>query len=178
MLCWQKPEPGVIKLNVDGSRSGNSGKIGAGGVIRNDIGSWIKGFQVNLGIGDVLDAELWGLYYGLKLAIDNNMDNLEIESDSAILVKLVLDSDISVHPLGSIVSCCRALMGRLNLVSLKHIYRECNMVADSLAKNSLNHEHGVVEFDSPPVHSSQAFLADIDGIPRGRTVAVTTDDPI
>lgn len=69
----------------------------------------------------MFDAELWGLYYGLKLATDNNMDKLEIESDSAILVKLVLDSDISGHPLDSIVSCCRVLMDRLNLVSLNHI---------------------------------------------------------
>lgn len=40
-------------------------------------------------------------------------------------------------------------------------------MADSLAKNSLNHAHGVVAFDSLPIHSSQAFLVDIDGIPRG-----------
>lgn len=46
-------------MNIDGTRSGTSGKISAGGVIRNHCGDWIAGFQVNLGIGEILDAETW-----------------------------------------------------------------------------------------------------------------------
>lgn len=65
----------------------------------------LEGFQVNLGIGDVLDAETWGLLYGLKTAISCNIENLLVESDSAILVKLILHSDFSLHPLGSLLAC-------------------------------------------------------------------------
>jgi ribonuclease HI len=168
LLCWSKPPTGFFKLNIDGSRQGSSGKIGAGGVIRCSSGKWIKAFQANLGIGDVLDAETWSLFYGLKLALKCNIDHLLIESDSAILVKLILQSDTTLHPLGSLLACCSNLMNKIHTVSLKHIYRECNMIADSLAKNSINHEHGVIEFVCPPPHALQAFIDDSEDMTRPR----------
>lgn len=33
MLAWTPLDIGVLKLNVDGSRKGNTGSIGAGGVL-------------------------------------------------------------------------------------------------------------------------------------------------
>ncbi|KAK9939901.1 hypothetical protein M0R45_016581 [Rubus argutus] len=98
LLCWSKPPTSFFKLNIDGTRQGSSGKIGAGGVIRCSSSNWIKAFQVNLGIGDVLDAETWSLFYGLKLALKCSIDHLLIESDSAILVKLILQSDTTFTP--------------------------------------------------------------------------------
>ncbi|KAK9944849.1 hypothetical protein M0R45_010396 [Rubus argutus] len=171
-LCWSKPPAGTFKLNIDGTRQGSSGKIGAGGVIRCFSGSWINGFQANLGVGDVLDAETWGLFHGLKLALSCRIENIQVESDSAILVKLMLHSDITMHPLGTLLACCKDLMGKFHSISLKHIYRECNMVADCLAKNSINHEHGIIEFPQPPIHAQSALLDDAGEITRvRRTVA-------
>lgn len=57
-LAWESPENGGFKLNVDGSRRNSFGAISAGGVIRNSLGDWVGGFYVNLGIGQVLEAEL------------------------------------------------------------------------------------------------------------------------
>lgn len=45
MLAWKRPSIHVFKLNIDGTRSGASGKIGAGGVIRNYCGDWICWFS-------------------------------------------------------------------------------------------------------------------------------------
>lgn len=42
------------------------------------------------------------------------------------------------------------------------------MVADSPAKNSINHESGVVDFDNPPIHAAHAFLDDLEGVSRTR----------
>ncbi|KAL6130125.1 hypothetical protein ACLB2K_068506 [Fragaria x ananassa] len=86
MLSWKMPLLNFFKLNIDGTRATASGKIGAGGVIRNHAGTWIIGFQINLGVGEILTAEAWGLFYGLKLAVKLQISNLEVESDSAILV--------------------------------------------------------------------------------------------
>ncbi|KAL6199661.1 hypothetical protein ACLB2K_029444 [Fragaria x ananassa] len=61
LLTWKKPPENFYKLNVDGSRSSTSGKIGAGEVIRDHNGLWITGFQINLGIGAIVDAEAWRL---------------------------------------------------------------------------------------------------------------------
>ncbi|CAL8113803.1 unnamed protein product [Prunus armeniaca] len=48
---WHAPLPGFFNLNTDGSWKSDSGAIGAGGLIRNSAGNWIKGFSVNLGVG-------------------------------------------------------------------------------------------------------------------------------
>ncbi|KAL6145016.1 hypothetical protein ACLB2K_055705 [Fragaria x ananassa] len=57
MLSWKMPPLNFFKLNIDGTRATASGKIGAGGVIRNHAGTWIIGFQINLGVGEILTAE-------------------------------------------------------------------------------------------------------------------------
>lgn len=150
LLHWSKPPVGIYKLNTDGSRNGHSGKNGVGGVIRCSNSLWIKGFQVNLGIGEFLDAETWGLFYGLKQALNCHITHIDVETDSAILVKLVLENDVSLHPLSSLISCCKALMRSFQNIPLKHVYRENNMVTDCLAKQSLNHDYGIIEYENPP----------------------------
>ncbi|KAL6219553.1 hypothetical protein ACLB2K_007312 [Fragaria x ananassa] len=85
-LSWIKPVLGVHKLNVDGSRT-RAGDIGAGGIIRDSSGCWCGGFMVNIGAGEVLQAEAWGLFYDIQLALSMKIPKLEIESDSAVLIK-------------------------------------------------------------------------------------------
>ncbi|VVA34304.1 PREDICTED: ribonuclease [Prunus dulcis] len=89
-LTWDFPDTGVFKLNVDGSCKTASGNIGAGGgVLRDCSGNWIKGFSVNLGIGQILEAELWGLAFGLEMALDKGVSKITIEMDSALGVQLI-----------------------------------------------------------------------------------------
>ncbi|KAL6130766.1 hypothetical protein ACLB2K_069145 [Fragaria x ananassa] len=168
MFSWCKPPKNFYKLNIDGSRSSSSGCIGAGGVLRDHLGIWIDGFQVNLGTGEVLDAEAWGLFFGLRMVAMHNIVNLEIESDSVVLVQLMLKSDTGVHPLGSLLDSFSVMMSKLLNVSIKHIFRECNMVADALAKNSINHDLGLISFDVVPAHAIQAVLDDLAGVTRAR----------
>ncbi|KAL6203406.1 hypothetical protein ACLB2K_027106 [Fragaria x ananassa] len=61
---------------MDGSRN-RTGGISAGGVIRDHTGVWIGGFMVNIGVGEVLQAEAWGLFYGIQLALSLDIPNLE-----------------------------------------------------------------------------------------------------
>ncbi|XP_061993910.1 uncharacterized protein LOC133711840 [Rosa rugosa] len=77
MLSWLKPSPGHFKLNVDGSRT-HSGLIGAGGVIRDNDGNWTYGFMRNLGNGEVLKAEAWGLMTGLSIASHIGKKNIKL----------------------------------------------------------------------------------------------------
>ncbi|KAL6187932.1 hypothetical protein ACLB2K_039327 [Fragaria x ananassa] len=129
-----------FKLNVDGSRSSTSGKIGAGGLIRDQNGIWITGFQVNLGIGAIVDAEAWGIYYGLKIARNLNIMQLEAATFSTPTWRI------------------------LSLVT----FSECNMTADSLAKMSINHAPGLVILKEPPIHAASAYLDDLNDVPRAR----------
>ncbi|KAL6140699.1 hypothetical protein ACLB2K_058995 [Fragaria x ananassa] len=168
-LSWIKPVLGVHKLNVDGSRT-RAGDIGAGGIIRDSSGCWCGGFMVNIGAGEVLQAEAWGLFYGIQLALSMKIPKLEIESDSAVLVNLLQNSDMDVHPLGTIVLNCRAMMQHFDFVQIKHIHRERNMVADLLAKNSTLNAKGICIFNESPDLVTNALLDDIVGVTRCRTV--------
>ncbi|KAL6204896.1 hypothetical protein ACLB2K_022163 [Fragaria x ananassa] len=114
MLSWKRPPENFFKLNVDGTRTSPSGKIGAGGVIRNHCGDWIIGFHINLEVGEILDAEAWGLFHGLKLAVDLNIKNLVIESNSAVLVQLMQNSNFDIHPLGSPLCGCKNMMNKMD----------------------------------------------------------------
>ncbi|XP_050374546.1 uncharacterized protein LOC126792100 [Argentina anserina] len=116
MFSWVKPPEHCFKINVDGTRSGHSSKIA------------------------------WGMYYGLKLARDLNISNIEIEADSAILINLLQRSDLSLHPLGSLITDCHHLLSSMDNPKINHVFRECNMTADSLAKNSIKYAPGLIKF--------------------------------
>ncbi|XP_004305206.1 PREDICTED: putative ribonuclease H protein At1g65750-like [Fragaria vesca subsp. vesca] len=152
LLTWKKPSENFYKLNVDGFRSSTSGKIG---------------FQINLGIGVIVDAEVWGIYFGLKLARNLNIMHLEIESDSAILINLLQRVDLSCHPLGSLIVGCHFLSSNMENTKFSHIFRKCNMITDSLAKMSINHAPGLIILEEPPIHAVSAYLDDLNGVVRG-----------
>ena len=66
------PSLGFFKLNIDGSVRGNLGRANAGGLIRNSMGSWIRGFSRSIGITHSMAVELWALRDGFVLA--NNLN--------------------------------------------------------------------------------------------------------
>ncbi|KAI5352942.1 hypothetical protein L3X38_005834 [Prunus dulcis] len=92
------------KVSSDGGRKPALGYTGVGGLLRDHNGNWIKSFSVNLGVGSVIEAKLWGIFWGLHLAWEAGFRSVEKEW------------------------CC----------SVKHIFREQNFVADSLA--SMSHD--------------------------------------
>lgn len=46
-------------------------------------------FVVNLAQGHILEAEVWGLYFGLNLAVEKCITNLAIEMDAVVVVSFV-----------------------------------------------------------------------------------------
>ncbi|KAK3228990.1 hypothetical protein Dsin_000871 [Dipteronia sinensis] len=64
--AWVAPSEGWVKLSVDDSWDGESSIITAGRVLRNHKKEWINGFVMNIGVGNVLEAEVWGLFEGQR----------------------------------------------------------------------------------------------------------------
>ncbi|KAF7810986.1 reverse transcriptase [Senna tora] len=48
---WNPPNFGWWKLNCDGACSGNPGPFAIGGIIRDHMGNWVKGFSGYVGHG-------------------------------------------------------------------------------------------------------------------------------
>jgi hypothetical protein len=65
MVSLQQPNEGFVKLNVDGSFLGNSGRICFGGLIRNNNGDWLIGFSCYT-VGSNLFLEPLVIKFGLQ----------------------------------------------------------------------------------------------------------------
>uniref|UniRef100_A0A2N9IFC0 CCHC-type domain-containing protein n=1 Tax=Fagus sylvatica TaxID=28930 RepID=A0A2N9IFC0_FAGSY len=59
-IRWEKPSPGWVKLNTDGSSLVNLGIAGSGGLIRNSDGDWIMGFVRNIGTTGSVGSRVMG----------------------------------------------------------------------------------------------------------------------
>ncbi|KAK8600918.1 hypothetical protein V6N12_050763 [Hibiscus sabdariffa] len=66
--AWTPSVPGWVCLSVDGGMSLSSGKVRIGGPIRNVEDDWIVWFVKSIGFSNSLQAELWAIFEGMKLA--------------------------------------------------------------------------------------------------------------
>lgn len=149
-----------------GSQEVASMCTGARGVIRNTYGDWIGGFSVNLGQGKILEAEIWGLFFGFKLAKDKGISHLLVEMD--------VDVPVHCYPLTSLGTACCDLMNQFDSCALRHIYREQNHVVDGLATWSYNLDLRAFDFDFAPVWLSSRLVYNMFGVTRGRLVVVVS----
>jgi len=76
-----------IKLNVDGCSNGNLGTAGAGGILRDNLGTCCKGFAINIGICSSVKVEFWAVITGLELAWSLKIRRVILESDSSLVVQ-------------------------------------------------------------------------------------------
>lgn len=81
IVQWRPPSMNEIKVNVDGSCM-RSDQMAAGGLVQDANANWIVGFTFNIGTGNPLLAEIWGLYIGIKLAWQYGYTNVVVECDS------------------------------------------------------------------------------------------------
>ncbi|KAK2665244.1 hypothetical protein Ddye_003818 [Dipteronia dyeriana] len=134
--------------------------IAIGGVFRYYKKDWLGGFALNIGIGSVVEAELWGIFEGLKIAWKAGYKKIIMESDSKNVVML-LSSPLSLnHPLFHFIQDSILLMEKDWRCYMQHVYRECNRVANGMV--CLNHSLGLdtVWFDNPstPIVDHLIFL--------------------
>ncbi|CAB4284085.1 unnamed protein product [Prunus armeniaca] len=101
MMLATSPQGGVhlrLKMMLATSLQGGQWVCG---VIRASDGDWVSGFAANLGKGQILEAEVWGFFWGLKLAIDKGIRNLVVEMDSATVHFIHKPSLLAHHPLAA-----------------------------------------------------------------------------
>jgi len=58
VVGWKYPPQDWMKLNVDGYSKCNPGLTATGGLIRDCMGSWIRGFAINTGVCTSVRVEL------------------------------------------------------------------------------------------------------------------------
>ncbi|KAK4855144.1 hypothetical protein QYF36_004430 [Acer negundo] len=102
------------------------------------------------GKGTVLEAELWGIFDGLRFAWRVGYIRIVVKSDSHDAVVLLHYDIPRNHPLLSIIHACKELIKNDWVYFVKHIFRECNRVADGLPDLGHFLDLGISFFDAPP----------------------------
>ncbi|CAN1851753.1 Putative ribonuclease H protein At1g65750 [Linum perenne] len=168
LISWTPPPDDSVSINTDGSVLHLEGKAAAGGVLRNSHGSMIGAFSANLGICSIMRAELRAAEIGLHYAWSLGIKKVILQMDSLAAVNAIMgtpaDDMRHSHTLGEI----SRLRQRDWQVSVQHVFREANRVADLLAHLGHGKPLGTTFFNSAPSVIRYALFSDCTGtsIPR------------
>ncbi|KAK9988891.1 hypothetical protein SO802_029130 [Lithocarpus litseifolius] len=174
LVCWYKPQEGWFKLNLDGASLGNPEKVG-GGLIRDSYGRWIKGFMIYIGISTSIIAEFWALRDSLTLASQLGITHLAVELDAKVVVDLILSRKTPNSSYTSILNDCRYLLEQFQQIVIKHVFREANRGANSLAKGACSLTSDFVVVDVPPTPDLNVIVnSDANGLYSLRLIANTS----
>ncbi|KAF7844636.1 putative RNA-directed DNA polymerase [Senna tora] len=159
LVKWQSPEMGWFKVNVDGACSREAlERASCGGVVRDYMGRFIYGFSKNLGSCDALAAELWGVILGLNMAWELGIKKVVVEVDSTSAHQLVYAQNQEFHPYAALVTDIHLLLARNWEVSVCHVLREANCVADFFAKCAPRDTMDLLKFDQPPLEACDLMM--------------------
>ncbi|XVF35408.1 hypothetical protein REPUB_Repub18cG0142900 [Reevesia pubescens] len=113
-------------MNVDASINMQSRVSTAGGVLRDENGSWVAGFTYMVGITTILGAEIWGIYQGLLLRWNRGFRRVEIETDSLVASRKVTEKVYQFDTNGQLIRDIQELVQRNWNCKITHIFREAN----------------------------------------------------
>jgi ribonuclease HI len=127
------------RLYSDGACRGNPGIGGAGAVITDAAGNVVWEGKEFLGHCTNNIAEYKALILGLKGALTQGYNNLEVYLDSELLARQINGSyRVKNESLKSLMAEIRSLLSSLDAVQVKHVLRRHNEQADKLANLAID----------------------------------------
>jgi hypothetical protein len=134
-LMWQAPIGDVLKINIDGAYHAAQRKGGWGFVVRDRSGS-VRGSGAGVlpCVASAIQAEAHACTEAVYAAMTWGMVNVQIESDSQVLLRAIQSNDLDLTPEGVIYRDLRVLLQlNFNQVSFSFAPRACNNLAHCLA---------------------------------------------
>jgi ribonuclease HI len=127
------------RLYTDGAARGNPGPAGAGAVIVNPDGHIVAKVGKFLGESTNNVAEYTALILGLKRAKAMGIKELEVLSDSELMVKqLAGDYAVKADHLKPLHDEAKQLIGCFGWIAVRHIPREENTQADAMSNRAID----------------------------------------
>ncbi|MEW6407847.1 MAG: ribonuclease HI family protein [Patescibacteria group bacterium] len=129
----------MLKIFIDGGAVGNPGPAGAGMVIYDEKGKIIKKISEFLGKETNNQAEYHGLIFALIWAKELQAKQVEIYSDSELLVKQIKgEYKIKNKNIKPLFVVAKFLLQFFEKVLFFNIHREKNKEADKLVKMAIS----------------------------------------
>jgi probable phosphoglycerate mutase len=131
---------------VDGASRGNPGDAAYGVRVCSEDGTEIAAFGDFLGTRTNNYAEYSGLLAALAWAIDNGVSDLEIVSDSELMVRQMNGRyRVKSAKLKPLFEEARSRARRLDNFRIRHVLRHDNADADRLANHAIEERGPVIE---------------------------------
>ena len=127
------------RLFTDGGARGNPGPAAYGFVLESEDGTVLAAEGEAIGTATNNVAEYSGLIAGLEKAIELHVPQLEVVSDSELMVKQMRgEYRVKNEALRELYDEATALARRLGNVEYRHVKRAHNELADKLVNDALD----------------------------------------
>jgi ribonuclease HI len=129
----------AARLFTDGGARGNPGPAAYGFVLEGQDGTVLAAEGQAIGSATNNVAEYSGLIAGLRRALELGVEELEVVSDSELMVKQMRgEYRVKNEALRSLCVEANALARRLESVEYRHVRRAHNELADKLVNDALD----------------------------------------
>ncbi|CAN0898742.1 Putative ribonuclease H protein At1g65750 [Linum grandiflorum] len=156
MEVWWRPAlQGWVTVTSDGSFIPSSRHAAVGGAVQDWQGRLLGAYTANLGSCSITRAELRGAIESLRLAWQLGHRRVALQMDSKAALSILQAREEPSHQHASLVLQFRSLLQRDWIVTLSHVFREGNFLADCLARRGLFVPFGVrsVPLDDPEIRN-------------------------
>ena len=127
------------RLFTDGGARGNPGPAAYGFVLEAEDGTVLAAEGEAIGVATNNVAEYSGLIAGLRRAIELGLRELEVVSDSELMVKQMRgEYRVKNEGLRPLYDEAQALARKLGAVEYRHVKRAHNEIADRLVNEALD----------------------------------------
>jgi ribonuclease HI len=127
------------RLFTDGGARGNPGPAAYGFVLESDDGTVLAAEGEAIGTATNNVAEYSGLIAGLQKALELHVPDVEVVSDSELMVKQMRgEYRVKNEALRELYDEATALARRLGNVEYRHVKRAHNELADKLVNDALD----------------------------------------
>jgi ribonuclease HI len=128
-----------VIIYSDGASKGNPGASGIGVVLSDQEGKMLAEISEFVGVTTNNVAEYKALIRGLEEAIKLEADEVEISTDSELLARQISGVyKVKAPHLKELHALVISLLRTFRKVSISHVMREHNRLADKLAKSGSN----------------------------------------
>jgi ribonuclease HI len=129
----------TVKLSTDGGARGNPGPAAYGYVLEDEDGNVLAAHGERIGIATNNVAEYSALIAGLEKAIELGLDEVEVVSDSELMVKQMRgEYRVKNEALQELWSRAGRLARQVGSVGYTAVRREHNKLADTLVNEALD----------------------------------------
>jgi len=127
------------RLSTDGGARGNPGPAAYGYVLEDEDGTVLAAHGERIGVATNNVAEYSGLIAGLEKAAELGVDEVDVVSDSELMVKQMTgEYRIKNEALQDLAADARRAARRIGKVSYRAVRREHNELADRLVNEALD----------------------------------------